>query len=247
MSHTLFMAFAGMRSRSRALDMAASNLANLGSAGFKKDIGGFQIGSAPQELTRDQLALQINAPLVRLQSRIDFSPGDLVTTGRPLDLALAGDGFFEVLTERGIRYTRNGSFSIDGQGRLVTSAGHPVLGEGKTPRPLVLGPGAVTVSASGDVSVDDNLAGRLRIVSFRKPEALQKLGGGLFDAGEAEAEPPRNLRLEQGVLESSNLRPGEAMADLIKMMRGFEMMARAIRSLQEDVDGKLIDEIARIR
>ena len=119
---------------------------------------------------------------------LDLSAGAIEQTGNPLDVAIKGDGFFAVQTPAGERYTRNGAFEINAQGQLVTSDGHPVLGESG---PITFGPeeGGVEHRADGAVSTSQGERGRIRLVRFDNPQALDNEGANLF-ASPAPAQRP---------------------------------------------------------
>ena len=125
-----YAACTGLRTQTQALDVIANNLANLGSAGYRAQQTQFQsILAASHSGLLDPLNRAVNNFNVLGGTRLDFSNGNLQTTGNALDLALEGSGFFAVLTRAGIRYTRNGSFQQSSDGKLVTAQGDAVLGE----------------------------------------------------------------------------------------------------------------------
>jgi len=125
-----YAACTGLRTQTQALDLIANNLANLGSAGYRAQQTQFQsILAASHSGLLDPLNRAVNNFNVLGGTRLDFSNGNLQTTGNALDLALEGSGFFAVLTRAGIRYTRNGSFQQSSDGKLVTAQGDAVLGE----------------------------------------------------------------------------------------------------------------------
>ena len=251
MSHSLFMAFTGLNSRAKSLDVSANNMANLGSPGFKKQLITFSNTSRVPKDQMSDIERATNGSLVRVRTVIDMSPGELVRTGNPLHVALAGDGFFAVETPHGIRYTRNGSFRISQNNELVSGDGYPLLrmdasGVGKNSR-LVLPQGEVQISAAGEVSVDGVRAGRMKIVSFEDTAHLSKAAGTLFQAGPAAREKvPSELSLRQGFLEQANVNPIVGVAEMISIMRSFEMLSRAVRSLSDNVDRKVLDDVARL-
>ncbi len=103
MSHSLFMAFTGLNSRAKALDVAANNVANLNSPGFKRQLLSFSNTSRLPEEQTSEIERATNGSLVRVRTSVDMSPGELIRTGNPLHVALSGDGFFTVGTPQGIR------------------------------------------------------------------------------------------------------------------------------------------------
>ena len=172
-----YAACTGLRTQTQALDLIANNLANLGSAGYRAQQTQFQsILAASHSGLLDPLNRAVNNFNVLGGTRLDFSNGNLQTTGNALDLALEGSGFFAVLTRAGIRYTRNGSFQQSSDGKLVTAQGDAVLGE---QGPIALPAGQVSISADGTLSVAGALAGKLKIVDLQKAE-VTPVGGSYY-------------------------------------------------------------------
>ena len=128
MDSGFYAACAGLRAQSDALDVAAHNLANLNTGGFRAQEATFQsLMALAQPATWNVLNLATNNFGVLEGSHLDLSAGNLESTGNPLDLGLEGSGFFVVQTARGTRYTRAGSFHVAQSGQLVTASGDPVL------------------------------------------------------------------------------------------------------------------------
>jgi flagellar basal body rod protein FlgG len=175
-------------------------------------------------------------------TKIDFSSGTIASTGRDLDVAIDGRGFFEVETERGIRYTRNGGFQRRADGLLTTADGEPVMGDGG---PITLGPGAVSVSADGTVKSGNAIVGRLRVVEFESEGDLIRESGSRFKAlagaQPAEMEP----KVIGGALEQSNVSVVDRMVALTEVSRGFEALQRGVSVLMNDLDSRIISELGR--
>jgi flagellar basal-body rod protein FlgF len=173
----------------------------------------------------------------------DLSTGSFRETGNPLDLALAGDGYFVVQTPRGERYTRAGSFTLDANGQLVTQQGELVVGEGG---PITVPAGEITVSDDGTISVNGRTVDRLKIVSFRNPQAaLVKEGESQFAAASgARAAEAVNVKVRQGTVESSNVNVVSQMAAMMHNSREFDSLERSIK-LMMDIR-RAASEIGRI-
>ena len=148
------------------------------------------------------------------------TPGAVLATGRDLDLALQGPGYFAVDTPRGVRYTRDGHLQIDAGGTLVTSSGHPVLGESG---PITLLSGKLEIDAEGNIFEEGELIDRLQVFIFTPENALSKDDQGLFQALEA-ATPleTEETGVLQGCLEESNADITRQMTDLVKVRRSYE-------------------------
>jgi flagellar basal body rod protein FlgG len=245
------MAYAGLRSRAQALEVVTNNIANLRSAGFKKQTVHFKVRENRAGEEFSPLAEAINGPVVEAFARTDFSMGELKQTGNPLNLALTGDGFFVIDTSRGLRYTRDGSFQVNRARELITVDGFHVVPEGWTPekpKRIKLPEGAVEISENGQVSADGVIVAKLKLVSFQDPSKLERIGGSLFDAPQSakETKPPATTRVAQGFTEQANLNPIESITTVLEVMRSYEMLTRTIRSLTRDIDQKVINEVGRV-
>jgi flagellar basal-body rod protein FlgG len=230
----IYTALSGGMSNLEILDLLANNLSNADTVGFKEDRPLFA------EVLRRRLpgAIGDNAQVETRGVAIDLRQGPLQRTGNPLDLALAGDGFFAVKTARGVRYTRRGDFRIGAGGTLLTTTGTPVLGEGG---PIRLPGGEIAVDERGNIFSGNSLVGRLRIVQL-PPASLSKEGDGLFASRGPEL--PSSARVVQGHLERSNVSPVEAMSQMILATRSFEIALQAIQSYRR-MDERLVAEAGR--
>ena len=179
-----------------------------------------------------------------LNDFIDFSQGPIKKTDNPFDLAQEGDGFFCVQTPEGIRYTRNGHFTLDSQGILATQDGYPVLGNGGE---ISIDGQHFSVDIQGNVSVDGAQVDKLRIVEFEDPLVLEKVGDTLFTARDPNSiqEEPDGVQVRQGFLELSNVDPVRMMTEMIEVLRGYESYQKAIRAL-DDVSAKSINEVGHV-
>jgi flagellar basal body rod protein FlgG len=227
-----------MRVRLEELDRLAADLANVSTAGYKSERAGTLVAM------RDEFAeaLESAVDVVGGQTRIDFRPGAIASTGRDLDVAIDGRGFFVVETPAGPRYTRNGSFTRRADGILTTGQGEPVLGENgeiKLPR------GPITIEEDGTLKVGAAVLGKLQIVEFERDSDLVRESGARFRPI-AGAEPgPSASKLIGGSLEQSNASIVDLMAKLTEVSRGFESLQRGVTTLTNDLDGRAIAELAR--
>jgi flagellar basal-body rod protein FlgF len=167
----------------------------------------------------------------------DSRPGTLKATGQAWDLALASDGYFEVATPQGPAYTRRGQFQLDGQGRLVTLQGWPVMGLDGEIRP---GAGAPGIQANGQIRNGGKLVGQLRVVQFDEPNALRHIDAGYFTSETAGTlMPEARLALKQGFLENANVSHSHEMVDLMRTMRHFESMTRVLQGYDDMIGGAI--------
>lgn len=174
---------------------------------------------------------------------MDFTGGSIQLTGRSLDVALSGDGFMVVQTPRGERYTRSGSLTLDNAGQLVTAQGDLVIGEGG---PITIRPGEVSIAEDGSISAGGQVVDKLKLVQFQDPRAaLLKEGDSLFVAtGSAQPQEAPQARVQQGMLESSNVNSIEEMAAMMQNNREFESLQRSITQMMSL--RKISAEIGRI-
>ena len=170
-----YAAFSGWLARSQALDGAAGNLANAGTAGYRAERDYFRSAILSPDALNSQLSTTINAFGVLGGSRLDMGQGALAPTGNPLDLAIEGNGFFAIETKQGIRYTRDGQFERAGDGTLTTQAGEPVLDARN--QPVRLPAGAIAIGSDGAVSVNGAVAGRIALFGFSCSRRAEGRGG----------------------------------------------------------------------
>jgi flagellar basal-body rod protein FlgG len=238
----LFTSASAMLPRAIEQEMIANNLANLNTAGYKRDRLLFR-----SLIDHEDMVSRIGqgTPGALQEAMIDFSTGPLKPTSRNLDLALAGEGFFAVQAANGIRYTRNGNFAINPEGQLVTANGETVLGEG----------GAITLTNHGDVHIDrdgtifqlGNRIDKVRVVNFASDQSLRKVGASLFEtkdpnAGQVDAP---SAQVMQGYLEESNVNPVEEMVNMILALRIFEANQRGIAAQDRSLD-RLVNETGKL-
>lgn len=186
------------------------------------------------------------APTLEIGTGLDARPGPLRETGRPADLALQGDGFFVIQTERGEFYTRNGHFTLDSNGRLVTGGGGTVQGSGG---PLEVEGGVFAVEPDGSVTSGGNVLGRLQVVTFADPARLEHRGDALLAAPRdmpAEPLPAERVQVVQGQLESSNVNPIDALVDMIAAQRAFEIESRVLQATDENLE-KSVNQLPSVR
>jgi flagellar basal body rod protein FlgG len=233
LSDGIYAALSGAVAQETALECVAQNLANASTGGFR---GGHPVfHEVLAQTTRGGPALRFTA---MTGTTLDTSPGEQRETGRPLDLALGPRDFLVVSTARGERYTRAGALRLANDGALQAVSGDPILGEdGKAIR---VPPGAaVTLGADGSVQANGAAVGRLRLVSFAKPEAMIREGESLLGAGGAGAPAASTQPIKVGALEDSNASPIRGMTEMLQTTRIFEAFERTIQAFH-DADRKVL-------
>jgi flagellar basal-body rod protein FlgF len=223
----------------KRMDTTANNLANMTTAGFKAERlvmrelseKPAQAADKPQEIDFvDAWTLQR-----------DFSTGNLDRTGNPLDVAIEGDGFFSIQTPQGPAYTRDGRFTMNAQGQLITKAGMPVLG------PIQVNPngGEVAITKDGKVMQDNETVGTLNVVRFPHPGALEKMGDNLWKQTDEAPQPLTDVRIAQGFVESSNVNAVSEITQMIDISRTYESISRMIDQADQ-LRGTSIDKLTRV-
>lgn len=212
------------------LSVASQNLSNIDTPGYKRQV---------------PLTSAFDARLEQLLLSGDVSPSDaaftdvqagvLKTTGRPLDLALDGDGYFTVDTGAGVRYTRRGDFNVDANGRLVTSTGEAVLGGGGE---IVLPSGSVTVDRDGKIyDSDQKQLAQIDVVHFADPKRLQYAGNGEFEAaGQSPSGDLSATRVHSGSIEASNVQPAHEMISLMEVQRQVQLARNVLTARDQMLD-----------
>jgi flagellar basal-body rod protein FlgF len=214
----------------RALDATANNIANQTTAGFKADHVAFReyLARIDGEAAGDPLVSLVFDP----DSYVDFSAGGQEPTYAPLDFAIDGDGFFGVESDEGVRYTRDGRFTLNAFGELVTRAGARVLDAGGSPILVDAEAGPILLTPDGVLQQREAPIATLGVFRFADKSGLQKRGDNLFAAA-SEAVPAQSPRVRQGFIETSNVSPIAAVTDMIEIMRAYEQAARVVETSDE--------------
>jgi flagellar basal-body rod protein FlgF len=239
-----YAACAGLAAQTQALELVANNLANLGTAGYRGQQATFRsLLAGGGAVSWNPLNAAVNDFGVLGGSRVDRASGSLTATGNPLDLAVAGNGFFVVQSAQGIAYTRNGGFHSTPTGQLVTSEGDAVLGE---QGPITLPQGAVAVSADGTLSVDGAVVAKLRVAEFSPDTSLRAIGAATYAAPADSELPAASSSIRQGMLEESNVSPVEGVVQLISIQRNAEMMQRALTLFDSQFNQTAVQDLPRV-
>lgn len=241
MNNGIYAASAGLLARTQQLDIAAENLANANTTGFRGSRVSFR--SQMMNASANVAAQSVSTFGLLGTPQTDFSQGSLQQTGNPLDLALEGQGFFAVQSPTGTQYTRNGNFHVTRSGRLVTAEGYPVLGANG---PITLPTGDASISSAGVISINGDLAGQLKLSAFARDVPLTPLGNGYFSAPQAAATPATQLSVQQGALESSNVNPVASAVGLISIQRNAEMMQRALSTFDSEFNKTAAQDLPKV-
>ncbi len=252
MHSALWIAKTGMSAQDAKMTAISNNLANVNTVGFKKDRVVFedlfysvekQAGMDTAELSEHPTGIQLGNGVRVIGTEKVFTQGNVSTTNQELDIAILGDGFFQIENSEGETfYTRNGQFQLNSEGSIVTSAGYTLVPEITIPDNATL----INISAEGLVTatvsdaVDPEELGQITLVKFMNASGLQAKGGNLFAETVASGEAMELVagtegagQLQQGSLEGSNVQVVEEMVDMVSTQRAYEMSAKIVSAADE--------------
>jgi flagellar basal-body rod protein FlgF len=239
-----YAACAGLAAQTQALELVAHNLANLGTAGFRGEQATFRsLMTGGGTVAWNPLNAAVNNFGVLGSSRLDLSSGSLTSTGNPLDISVAGSGFFVLQSAQGLIYTRDGGFHLTTTGQLVTAQGDKVLGE---QGPITLPNGEVSISSDGTISVGGALIDKLRLAEFSSSTSLEALGNARYAAPAGSALAAASSSVRQGTLEQSNVSPVESVVQLITIQRSAEMMQRALSIFDSQFNQTAVEDLPKV-
>lgn len=252
-TYGLWLSAAGMKVNQHRQTILANNMANANTTGFKHDIA--VVAQRRVESQSSPGSSPFAHPILDgIAGGIDVRPtyqnfgqGRIEKTGRPLDVAIDGDGFFAVSDGLVTRYTRDGQFTFNRQGELVLVAGEGrwrVLGEGEAPIVVDETAGKVSISEDGTIRQGPNVVAKLGLVSTEDKQSLRKIGGNLFDAGTAEMTPIKG-RFEPESREESNFDIMNGLATMIEATRAYQLNATMLK-LQDDLTGQAVTTVGRL-
>jgi len=238
MSGGAYSALSGMQARLAELDRIASDLANVGTAGYKAE----RAGMVTMERDGFAAALDTAVDVMEGSKKVDFTAGVIANTGNPLDVAIDGRGFFAIQTPAGVRYTRNGSFSRRADGLLTTSEGEAVLNDAGGDIRLPTGP--ISIDGNGSVRVGNTVAGKIQVVDFASTDLVRETGSRFRAIIGAEPQPFDGA-LVGGAVEQSNVSMVDRMVALTETTRGFDLLQRGVTTLMNELDQKAIAELGK--
>jgi flagellar basal-body rod protein FlgF len=266
----LYTAASSMLAHMRRQEVVSNNLANANTVGFRADDTEFKAfpliflqrlfdtnRDANGTVLPSREVGGLNTGLMVDQVTTSFQEGSIRETHNPLDMAIrdtAGPNsppaFFAVQTPNGVQFTRDGAFSRNANGELVTNQGYRVLGQGGVPIVVPSAPDSeVRVDPNGAIFVSNQQVGQLQIVTFANPIALDKPGNTLFAQNVRSGPPtpanPADYVIQDHALELANVDPVRSMAEMLDGMRAYEMNQRMVQT-QDEILGKAVNDIARV-
>lgn len=242
-SYILLSQQSGLR---RQMDVIANNLANTNTTGFKAErlmFAEYMVSKASNPLTSGNGA-RISF-VGQAGTLADTREGALQVTGNQLDMAIAGPGYFTVETPGGPRYTRDGRFELDGQGRIVNREGLPILNRAGQPLTVPAGVTRIEVSNSGRLTSDKGDVGELGLVKFENDMALRKIGGNLYETDAAPQPVDATTRIQQNMVEASNVQSILEVSNMIEIQRRYQASQRMLEA-EHDRARTAIQKLTRV-
>ncbi|HHH36407.1 MAG TPA: flagellar basal-body rod protein FlgG [Gammaproteobacteria bacterium] len=249
MSQSLWIAKTGLEAMQTKMAVITNNLANVNTAGYKRGRPVFadllyqnvrQVGAQSDQNALLPTGLSLGTGVKTVATEKVFTQGNVMETGNPLDLAVQGKGFFQILMPDGtLAYSRNGSFHLNESGQMVTSSGlvlQPAITIPSDAQNITIGyDGTVSVTLPG--SPTPSQIGTIQLASFVNPSGLQPIGDNLYLESAASGAPQTNSpgqnglgTLLQGNLETSNVNVVESLVNMIETQRSYEMVSKAIQA-----------------
>ncbi|WP_077531159.1 flagellar basal-body rod protein FlgG [Vreelandella utahensis] len=249
MHPALWVSKTGLAAQDKQLSTISNNLANVNTTGFKRDRANFQDlmyqterqpGGLSSQNTELPSGLQLGTGVRVAATSKEHTQGDMKVTDQSLDLAIDGEGFFQVLKPDGeIAYTRNGEFQLNSEGDIVTPNGNPIEPNINVPEEAT----SITIGRDGTVSAkianepEPQQLGQIELATFVNPQGLQAIGSNLYQETAASGDPligeaglDGTGTIEQGMLEGSNVEVVEEMVNMITTQRAYEMNSKVVSS-----------------
>jgi flagellar basal-body rod protein FlgF len=240
MENAVFIGLSQQMALKRRLDMTANNLANVNTTAFKSEHPMFE-EFLVERVNQDSMSYVQDYGSYR-----DLREGEFTHTGRPLDLAISGDGYFTIETPEGMRYTRNGSFRLDPDGNIVTINNEALLDENNRKITVDLQFQDVTIAPDGTVTTAPGQTAKIGLVNFENQQILKPVGNGLYDAEDYQPQAVEGATIMQRTLEKSNVQPILEMTAMIEIMRSYQSAQQLLDS-EHDLQMKTIEEMPAVQ
>ncbi len=260
MLNGIYTPMSGALAQEKVMDIIANNLANINTVGYKSENVTFKVlEPEPQKYYKDPLppanykidfeklmplrGNEINYVEVSGVDR-DLSQGPAQKTDNPLDLMIEGKGYFSVNTPDGMRYSRDGSLSLNEDGLVSDKFGNPILGE----KGVILARDGFQVNARGEVLLDGKIADRIKLVTFADDHKLEKVGNNhyFWSGSDDQIKPAEESRIKQGFLEGSNVNPIKNLTSMIIAHRSYEAYQKSIKNMDSMME-KSANQIGVVR
>lgn len=244
MDRGFYMLGSGMITQSRILSGVSNNIANIETTGYKKEeVSSKSFGSILMRRIDSQTTTIGSVSTMRVVDEVNtiHSEGTLKETGRTLDFAIKGQGFFAVQGDNGTEYTRNGSFNVDSEGYLTATPGGRVLGQNG---PIHVGGDNFTSDSEGNIFINGQLTDKIAVYDFQDYNTLQNNGEGLYTAS-GQAALMQNPTLAWKTLEGSNVDAAEEMTNALAAQRSLQSCSQALKMYDSNME-KAVTEISKV-
>ncbi|CAA7626892.1 flagellar basal-body rod protein FlgF [Magnetospirillum sp. UT-4] len=226
MENTSYIALSRQNALWRQLDVIATNMANANTPAYKAEHMMFREYLMPTRSSDrtfgDKLSYVQDVSVLR-----NTEEGSLTKTDNPLDVALHGDGFFQVETEAGMRYSRNGHFRLDEGGMLVNSLGHAVMDNADNPIIFAPNETRITITPDGTVATENGQVAKLKVVRFFNDQDMRKVGDSLYETTQ-EPQLVERPAIVQGMMEESNVQPVVEITRMTEVLRQYQALQQMI-------------------
>jgi flagellar basal-body rod protein FlgG len=250
----LYTAYTGMAAQQKRMDIISNNLANVNTTGFKKDGVVFETFKEaymykvndPEETGTEKIGTT-NFGVRIGENYTNFEQGSFEQTGDQYNLALEGDGMFVVgrYDDSGViteKYTRDGCFGLNSEGKLVTRDGYFVIGENG---PIVIDEDDVYINENGNIESSGELIDKIKIVDFENTDTLKKTGNNLFESTDSTIEKEFSGKVLQGFVETSNVETVNEMVNMIDVLRTYESNEKVLSTI-DDTLSKAVNDVGEI-
>jgi flagellar basal-body rod protein FlgF len=247
MENPTYLALSNQLALRRQMETVANNIANTNTTGYRAErllFASYLTPKAGNPGVGGDGAGKV-AFIEGIGTYRDLRAGNMIKTDAPLDVAIHGNAYFVVETPVGNRYTRDGNFRLDGQGRIVNAEGFPLLDQNNQPISVPPEANGLEITRQGEVYAGNQNVGRIRLVQFQDEQALTRLGGGLYASNNDPIPADPRAEVHQGILEGSNVISVTELTTMLDITRRYESAQRVIDSEHERAR-KAIERLARV-
>ena len=239
MSQSIYLLSSKLAAQQRQFTVISDNVANVNTPGFKRLTYNYETESARKNGT------EVGDFVKHIGVLIDHTEGVKSTTNNPFDMAIHGEGFFAIETAQGTKYSRDGHFTLNNLGQIVTAKNEPLLSNAGAPITVPAGAQNLQISADGSISSNGGIIGTIGLYNFAQDELqqLNRAGNGFFAPDGIAAQLVENPRVHSGQIETANINAVEEMIQLKQLTHSYQSAIRRIRAM-EDLEERAIRTLA---
>ncbi|QDH16844.1 flagellar basal-body rod protein FlgF [Swingsia samuiensis] len=244
MENSTYIALSRMDAQQRAMAVVADNMANASTIGYKKESVLFSDYLSRQSGSEQPRGTEIQSYTQDRSTYRDFGQGDFQQTGNPLDLALGGDGYFQIRTSNGTRLTRAGRFEQQADGTVVDEVGNSLLGKDGEPISIPVNAHQITVASDGVITTETGQVGQIAVVKVRDNNSLKAEGSHLL-VSDQPTDVIDRPNIAQGMVEASNVQMMSEVTTMMNIQRNFNFMAQFVNA-EASRQQNAIDKIVQV-